>query len=321
MQIPTTDTLANDTLVSKIRLQGVTLYRLPSYSAVATIATRSGRGIPDVFVRVRDLYNRFSDKAGWHDVPEGFDYIRLGSILSPDDSVVKLAKTRKKFAKVFTVIFYGAAGNQAGVGEMCKHRTKDCTRFCLISSGKGSTPQVGMVRIARTRLSVVNPDLFWSMWDADFEFYRRRATKEGKRLSVRPNGTTDIMPQRLKDRIAANPDVLFYDYTAVPSRIEYAEATPNYEIVLSRKETKANHLWIQSTPAKYNVAIVTTPALKAELLAENPALFADFDEHDWRVAEADGTHKLGLLAPKGTLRGKETGFVATTREQVYAMAR
>lgn len=321
MQIPSTDNLDNGTLVSKIRLQGVTLYRLPSYSAIVTIATKSGRGIPDVFVRCRDLYKRFSRKAGWHDVPEGFDYIRLVSILSVDDSVVKLAKTRKKFKNVLTVIFYGAAGNQAGVGEMCKHRTKDCTRFCLISSGKGSIPQVGMVRIARTRLSVVNPDLFWSMWDKDFAFFQRQAVKESKRLSVRPNGTTDIMPQRLKDRIESNPDVLFYDYTAVPSRIDYAEATPNYEIVLSRKETKANHLWIQSTPAKYNVAIVTTPSLKAELLEENPELFVDFDEHDWRVAEADGTHKLGLLAPKGTLRGKETGFVATTREQVYAMAR
>lgn len=316
--------------VGKIKVQGVTLYNFfgssNKYPPVVCRQplTKSGglaKGLPIAYVNVRDLFQRFGEE--WQAVPDGYDYVAIGSILSVDESVGKLAKTAKTFSDVLSIIHYGAAGNQAGVGEFCSNRTKECTKFCLITAGKGSTPQVAFVRVGRTRLSVYNPELFWDMWDYDFAKYQRKATREGKRLACRPNGTTDIMPKQLQERIESNPDVTFYDYTAVPSRIEYANRTNNYHITLSRKETKANHNWIKSAPWKYNVAVVTTPEIKNRLLDLDPEgdLYVDFDKHDLRIPEADGIGKIGLLAPKGQLRGKDSGFVATDLEHIASLVR
>lgn len=319
--------------VKRLKVQGVTLYNFDSHfcpfpegrkrpiQPVITVNKLRSKALPKVYVHVRDMFKHFN--ADWQSIPEGYDYVAVGSILSVDESVGKLAKTAKRFANVLSIIHYGAAGNQAGVGEQCSHRTKECSKLCLVTAGKGSTPQVTLVRTARTRLSVLNPDLFWAMWDRDFLKYSRKAERENKTLACRPNGTTDKMPKPLQDRIRANPSVAFYDYTAVPSRTEFERVTPNYHITLSRKETKANHLWIKSQPWRYNVAAVVTPDLKSRLLATDPQgdLYVDFDAHDLRIPEVDGIGKIGLLAPKGKARGKESGFIATTIEQVTDLVR
>lgn len=320
-----TPELSNATKLQSIKVQGVTVYASPFVgrpdSPLFTIRTKSGRGLPKLFVKVSDLYHHYNDE--WAQIDPKFCYVACCSILSEDDSVGKLEKTAKEFPDVLSCIFYGAAAASAGVGEQCSNRTKACTLFCLITSGKGSTPQVGFVRVARTRLQALNPELFWAMWDRDYAKMSRKAQRLHKRLACRPNGTTDRMPKQLQERIHANPDGIFYDYTAVPTRCEFEAQTANYHITLSRKETKANHHWIASTDARYNVALVTTPQLKAELLESDPEgeLFVCADRHDLRIPEADGTGKLLLLAPKGRLRGKDTGFVCTTRDQVMAMAR
>ena len=317
--------------VAKIRVKNVTVYNFfgehcetPPRVCCQYRVTKSGRqstAPPKVFVHVRDMFQHLS--VDWHNLPKGFDYICVDTILSVDDSVIKLAKTKKRFANVLSIIFYGAAANQAGVGNQCKHATKECMRLCLISSGKGGTAQVALVRIARTRLSVLNPELFWDMWDRDFAKFARKAERENKVLACRPNGTTDVMPKQLQSRIWANPSVTFYDYTAVPSRTAFERVTPNYHITLSRKETKANHLWIKSQPWRYNVAVVVTPDLQSRLLATDPEgdLYINMDEHDLRIPEVDGIGKIGLLAPKGKARGKESGFIATTIEQVTDLVR
>ena len=247
----------------------------------------------------------------------GAGYIRIGSVLTRDLSVIKTAKTRAALG-IQTAIHYGAPAGSAGMGiHSCSHATKSCSAFCLNTAGKGSLPSVQLARIARQRLRAFRPDLFWSMFRRELSAESRHACRNNRRLYVRPNGTTDQFSAELSEIIDDYSDsVGFYDYTAVPRRLE--QARDNYELIMSVKETQANHQWIRQNIHRHNAAAVVLPALKNRLL-EDKTRFFDADLHDLRIAETDGeSNRCGLLTPKGQLRGKPDSMIFERKRDIVA---
>lgn len=279
-------------------------------------------------VRIADKLHHFG--ASFDGIDAGYAYVNCGSVLSRDTTNEKLAKTASKFDGIISAIHYGAAGNAASVEsfgilgiltriETCSHRTTDCSALCLQSSGNMRYPSSTLARIARTRLFTFDSVRFWVQWDREFSKLVRLADKLGKTLAIRPNGTTDTMSTELASRIDSSPEIVWYDYTAVPSRIAFAASRPNYSVTLSRKETKSNHLWISSNPA-HNVAVVCTQQVKTELLATRSDV-VDGDLHDLRIPSADGIGVMVLLTPKGEARGKTSGFIVQDVDQLASIGR
>jgi len=313
---------ANVTLYHAYRWQVVddVLRRVDCTSAVIAFGRKS-------LVRIGDVLPEFGDT--FRGIDSGFAYVNCGSVLSRDITNEKLAKTASKFDGIISAIHYGAAGNSArirgmafgrlGQIETCSHRTKDCSKLCLQSSGNMRYPSSTLARIARTRLQTFDVVRFWQQWDREFSKLQRTAERLGKTLAVRPNGTTDTMTAELTERIDRTPEVVWYDYTAVPSRVDFAASRPNYFVTLSRKETKQNHNWIANNRGQ-NTAVVVTKDVKAELLATRSDV-VDGDLHDLRIPSADGSGVMVLLTPKGEARGKSSGFIVSDVSQLSAIGR
>lgn len=294
-------------MIDKIRTEdGVNLYRTP-----ASTITRGQWGLQRnparvvcagklVLVYVADkLPERHTEL-----IERGYVYVNVASILSIDTSNSKLAKSARKFAGMMSVIYYGAPSDLAGRGiNTCTHASKICRALCLNTAGNGNITAVQLARIARTRLSRWNPSLFWSMFRRELATFKRRAAKQGKKLACRPNGTTDERAPELLQIIAENPDVEFYDYSAVPSALDVADSLDNYHVTFSRKETDGNLQHCRDAYARgFNIAVVVDPEVKTLAGRMRPDVFVDFDAHDLRLPEIDGAGKIGLLTPKGRMR-------------------
>lgn len=294
---------------------GVYLYRVDKNAHGYVIVEHAG----DVYVNISDVA-RF--RALYPHNTRAV-YVRVASVLSRDITNEKQAKTAAQFPDVLSLIHYGAPAGSAGLRiHNCQNATVDCTAFCLNTAGNGSIPQTQFTRIARSRIQAFAPVLFWTMFEDELCRWILYAERESMRLFVRPNGTTDVWNRYLRDLILRYPDVGWYDYTAVPSRLtdvataqDNSELT-NYALTFSVKETARNHSAARHALAVgYNLALVCTTRVKRALLGReyNPSQlwntetvnrFVDFDMHDLRLPDTDGRGVIGLLTPKGQARGK-----------------
>jgi hypothetical protein len=290
------------------KLGSISLYKFAD-----SVEQRDGRFYVDVSDKLEYRKPREALTLGTH--------TRIGSILSRDDTNSKLIKSALR-TEALSYIFYGAPAKLSGF-NMCSHFTVDCADLCLNTSGNGRYHSNQIYRIARTRLEVFQPRWFWSEFRKDHSKASRRLERTAKQfLAVRPNGTTDRWCQELEQLILDTPETRWYDYTAVPSRLAVADRLPNYDITLSRKETKSNHSWLRAEGyGKRNVAVVVTKSVKAELMIAGKLAglpIVDFDRHDLRIPEYDGSGVIGLLTPKGKARGVETGFIVSSVAQLKA---
>ena len=247
-------------------------------------------------------------------------YVRIGNLLGEDVTNQKLIKSALK-TEAYTLIHYGAPAKLSGV-EMCYSRSVECSKLCLNTAGNGSYPAVQIYRIAKTRCMVLTPDIFWKQFRKELKLAVKRLPSRGKDfLAVRPNGTTDQCSEKLIKVIKDFPTVRFYDYTAVPNRLYLTDSLPNYDVTLSRKETKSNHNWLATRYGKQNVAVVVTHGVKAKLLKLGKVKgikIVDFDKHDLRLPEYDGQGVVGVLTPKGKARGVESGFIVSSVDDLRA---
>ena len=129
--------------------------------------------------------------------------------------------------------------NACPAGEHCKD-------FCLVNSGRAKIEQltngIGVSnilrsRIKKTRLFYTNRRLFMAMLCYELEHTRAYAYKKGCTFSVRLNCTSDLSPLAFSidgvNILEMYPDVQFYDYTKVPSRLVLAAKYQNYDVTFS----------------------------------------------------------------------------------------
>jgi hypothetical protein len=151
------------------------------------------------------------------------------------------AKTSKgsKFGYL-TGILYLAPANVSG-WEVCPSRSAGCTEACLFTAGRGVYENVKNARVRKTQLLFQNRAEFLRQLRHDIELLVKKASKLNKVPCVRLNGTSDLGWEGIAKEIMAEfPDVQFYDYTKVLTRMTRycaGKLPSNYHLTFSRSES------------------------------------------------------------------------------------
>lgn len=195
--------------------------------------------------------------------------------------------------------------------EMCKGRTRGCTKSCLNLSGQGRMVQPE--RIEKTRRFVEHPEEFAAQLEKEIDAECRKAARMGLKPACRPNLTSDTPWEELRifsegrTIFEVFPTVQFYDYTKIYNRLDHS--IPNYHLTFSRAETKLSDLRARHALATGQNAAVVFSTPKGEPLPEtwhgHPVI--DGDLHDLRFLDPRGV-VVGLRA-KGPARKDTSGFV------------
>lgn len=147
---------------------------------------------------------------------------------------------------VSTYCIYLSSGDLSGIEVCNKEYSKNCRENCLMGSGQNkvnrlsTTSNKGSIdksRNLKTRLFFANRKVFMQLMIEEITREMRKAHARGHEFSVRINATSDINPITFafegKTLFELFPQVMFYDYTKVPSRIELANRVANYDITWS----------------------------------------------------------------------------------------
>lgn len=199
---------------------------------------------------------------------------------------------------VLTYCIYLAPADLSGY-NVCPV-SKWCKRFCLNGSGHNKIEKLGGInctenaRIRKTRLFFENRDLFMRILIHEIKRWRKYAEKKHLDFAVRLNGTSDISPEEFvlegKNILQIFPDVMFYDYTKVFSRIALLRKYDNYDITYSyngHNKGCANRFLKNGG----KVAVVFSNKKKL------PAKFMDYDVVD------GNTHDIRFIDPPGVVVG------------------
>lgn len=143
-----------------------------------------------------------------------------------------------------TYCLYLAPADMSG-RNVCPNN-KFCKAFCLNNSGRNKVDilshgikesKINNARIKKTNCFFDNHDLFMQTLIAEIKKARLHAIKNNLEFAVRLNGTSDLSPEQFvyegKNILEIFPDVQFYDYTKVPSRLNLIQKYPNYDLTLS----------------------------------------------------------------------------------------
>lgn len=207
----------------------------------------------------------------------------------------------------------GVSKRDGSTLNTCPAATAGCQASCLNTAGHGGifkpdgTNVVLDARRRRTEWYARDPEDFIRTLIDEVTLLKYKAAREGLKLCVRPNGTSDI--PALGMRLATfHRDVQFYDYTKLPK--PWARTLPNYDLTFSRSETNTRDCLL-ALAAGINVAVVFDVKKGAAL----PTKFLmtpvdDGDETDLRFLDRPG-RIIGLRA-KGRAKQDQTGFVVRT---------
>ena len=208
---------------------------------------------------------------------------------------------------MLTYGIYLAASDLSGI-NVCA-RSKTCREACLVGSGRAKIDALSDkhdiidARIIKTRLFFANREIFMRLVVTEIKRGIKRAEREGKGFSVRLNCTSDINPLAFrlngKNVLELFPNVMFYDYTKVPSYIKNMAAYDNYYVTFSRDGSEENEKECMDFLAKGgNVAVVFGVLRKEEL----PKTWRGYgvlcgDDYDYRPWDKlqDGKQIVGLV--------------------------
>lgn len=236
-------------------------------------------------------------------------------LLSPAITNPKTAKNEGR--GYISALLHLAPGILSGV-NVCPAASKGCLKACLNTAGRGAMKSVQTARIRKTHLFINERDLFLKYLQEDIDFLKRKAKKQGLKVAVRLNGTSDLNWMHgsiIKD----NLDVQFYDYTKVLKRAlllkDYQAKGMflNYDLTFSSSETNEAECLI-ALKHGINVAIVFRSFLPKVFWESN---VISGENHDLRFLDPKGVRGLviGLVA-KGLAKKDQTGFVKESLQLV-----
>ncbi len=184
--------------------------------------------------------------------------------------------------------------------EVCKGRSKGCAKHCLIYSGRMVMSNAVNARAERTRLYFEENELFIMQLKGEIAGLLAKAKKQGKRLAIRLNGTSDIDWTNVYKSF---PMVQFYEYTKRPYLASVLLDLENVHITLSKHE-KMSWEKVQTVLNQgINVAVVFDKV--PETFKGIPVVNGDL--HDRRFEDTKGM--LVGLKGKGNIKSDTTGFM------------
>jgi hypothetical protein len=253
----------------------------------------------------------------------------FGQFFSLDST--KAIKARKY--GYLNAINYMAPHTMAGDGNVCGDASAGCIALCLgwfsghvsrVKKGQGKRPSnaVRKSRITKVKMFMHERAAFMKEMVAGILRAARKAIREGLKLCVRPNGSSDIPWESIKvsrempiSVFELFPDVQFVDYTKSLKRaLKHArgEMPANYHLTFSRSETNEADC-VRVLEAGGNVAVVAAYDAPDTYLGYR---VIDGDKHDLRFLDAldeDGSGRgacVVWLSPKGVKARRDTsGFV------------
>lgn len=212
-----------------------------------------------------------------------------------------------------TYILHLSPWTVSGVINVCRNASEGCRFSCLNTAGRGGmfkpggTNSVQEARKRRTIMFAKNRDQFMELLVKDIEWAVRRTRRQGLKLAIRLNGTSDLPWERIRVRSRGDKtlmelfsDIQFYDYFKLLNRT--AGTFENYHLTFSRSEV--NELEARAAIQRgLNVAVVFDQL--PETYMGLPVI--DGDVNDLRFLDPQGVI-VGLRA-KGRAKKDTTGFV------------
>ena len=227
------------------------------------------------------------------------------------NSSQKIEKGKKE--NYDTLILYLSAGKNAGK-DLCTFASTGCRLACLVESGhallekRAGKAKIAIARMIKSWVAIYRKDICDLLLMHEIKLAKKNAEKNGRKFSVRLNGTSDI---EFYDVINSFPGIQFYDYTKNPNRIDL----PNYHLTFSysnQAKARFDH---------YKQAIQRGQSIAFPVVAsdyENALALADcydMDKTDLRFLDKAG--KYGILKAKLTdnlADGVKQGFILTLSE-------
>ena len=228
------------------------------------------------------------------------------------------AKTKKGDALgIDTAISYHApATNATPKGQtLCPNAaTAKCHKACLFTAGRGRMSSVFMSRIYKTLLFLQMRPLYDQMMIDEINSLNAKANRNGRKLAVRPNGTSD---SDFSNIIKSTPQIQYYDYTKQIDRL-LANNLDNYHLTASYSGANPEYAStvLSAVDAGYNAATVFRSREQSKHAIQNGWRgyeVIDGDEHDARFldkrAKAGKAGYIVALYAKGQAKRDRTGFV------------
>jgi len=242
-------------------------------------------------------------------------FSRLPEKLLGIDTNAKTIKGEKYGIK--TAILYLMPADQSGVQLCPMAKTAGCEKACLFTAGRGAMNSVMLSRIRKTLYFNQYRAEFMAQLVSEIEAYRAKAKREGFKLVVRLNGTSDIRFEnipvvngRFASVFAAFPDIQFYDYTKLANR---KNIPANYYLTFSYSGLPAYAPYVAKAVANgERVAVVFRNRAIVEKMLANGETFlglpvVDGDNTDIRHLDPKGV--IVALYAKGKARKDQSGFV------------
>lgn len=232
-------------------------------------------------------------------------------------------------------VHYMAPHDLGGVGNLCSHASAQCIALCLghysgqagmVTNLETDTNAARESRKLKAQLFMQSRGDYMNRLARDIIKLDAQATRDGLRLCVRLNGSTDIVWERVSFQIDARtakalrlpeyvgrvmtlpqlfPAIQFVEYTKNPTRL--GKAPRNLDLTLSYSGANARAC-VDALLAGHNVAMVFHGGLP-DSFAGFPVI--DGDKHDLRHLDAKGGFIVGL-SPKGRKAKRDaSGFVVT----------
>lgn len=226
-------------------------------------------------------------------------------LLTAPTAQAKMAKSAKD-GKYLPYILHLAPFTLSGYNT-CPMATKGCAAACLNTAGMGVFSNVQDARIAKTKMFYENRQAFFDQLIKEIASAERKAIREGKQLTMRLNGTSDIQWElyRMHDKktiFELFPNVQFYDYTKISKRDP--NPFPNYTLTFSAADGNDDHVLLAISKGM-NVAAVFRGDTLPRVWHSRKVIDGDID--DLRFRDARGVI-VGLRA-KGKAKKDTTGFV------------
>ena len=214
-------------------------------------------------------------------------------------------------------INYMAPARTAGHGDMCPDASNGCKSICLGEhSGQAAMRKDGednAVTLSRKNKIIYfmsDRKAFMAEMIAHIAKLEQSAKRDNLTLAVRPNGSTDIAWEGIRDENGLTvfdhfPSIQFLDYTKNPRRFK-RPLPSNYHLTFSRSET--NEAQCRALLAQgVNVAVIFAHGLPViRNLWGHPVI--DGDKHDLRFLDPQGV--VVGLTPKGNKAKRDmSGFV------------
>jgi hypothetical protein len=170
-----------------------------------------------------------------------------GSLLSAGSANVKLRKSGRDDLRIVSLSL--AHGEESGI-SVCPSSTPDCRAFCVGGTGLAAVwPTIREARIKKTRFVMESRLLAIVQIVGELELERRAAERDSALLVARLNCFSDLpwespkfgcIPQLFLGcgRSGAG-GVLYYDYTAILSRVSDIRRPQNYSLCGSWKDARS----------------------------------------------------------------------------------